>query len=80
MCIILFSHEMFEFSIFLTLTNNGFLGENMALEIYFSVFLLKIEKQLHVNPWNHRKKSYAKAPEPIYRLYFGRCLQKAQGS
>ena len=33
-----------------------------------------------LNPWNHRKKSSAKAREPIYRLYFGRSLQKAQGS
>jgi hypothetical protein len=30
--------------------------------------------------WNHRKKSSAKAPEPIYRLYFERGLEKAQGS
>ena len=45
-------------------------------------FCAYLGKKWPFNPWNHRKKSSANAPEPIYRLYFGRTcsLQKAQGS
>jgi hypothetical protein len=38
--------------------------------------IIHSESILIVNPWNHRKKSSAKAPEPIYRLFLNVVYRK----
>ena len=47
---------------------------------YCSWYYLAVKIWTFRSPSEQIKKNSAKAPAPIYRLYFRRCLQKAQGS